>query len=36
MKIDVRYGLPFASVTIGYRGHELVLKNVLIDTGSAD
>lgn len=35
MKIDVRYGLPFVEVTIGYRGRELHLGHVLVDTGSA-
>ncbi|MFB9754430.1 retropepsin-like aspartic protease [Paenibacillus hodogayensis] len=35
MNIDVRNGLPFIEVTICYRGEELHLKNVLLDTGSA-
>jgi len=35
MKIDVRYGLPFIEVVICYRGEELHLRNVLLDTGSA-
>lgn len=35
MRIDVRYGLPFIEVIICYRGEELHLKNVLLDTGSA-
>ncbi|MDR6555009.1 retropepsin-like aspartic protease [Paenibacillus qinlingensis] len=35
MNIDVKYGLPFIEVTICYRGEELHLKNVLLDTGSA-
>lgn len=35
MNIDVRHGLPFIEVTICYRGEELHLKNVLLDTGSA-
>ena len=35
MNIEVKYGLPFVEVTICYRGKELHLKHVLIDTGSA-
>jgi hypothetical protein len=35
MIIDVRHGLPFIEVTICFRGEELHLKNVLLDTGSA-
>lgn len=35
MNVDVRYGLPFVKVTICYRGEELHLNNVLLDTGSA-
>ncbi|WP_239696633.1 hypothetical protein [Paenibacillus oryzisoli] len=35
MNIDVKHGLPFIEVTISYRGEELHLKNVLLDTGSA-
>lgn len=35
MNIDVKYGLPFVEVTICYRGEELHLWNVLLDTGSA-
>ncbi len=35
MNIDVRYGLPFIEVIICYRGEELHLRNVLLDTGSA-
>ncbi|CAM4292005.1 retropepsin-like domain-containing protein [Paenibacillus alkaliterrae] len=35
MNIDVRYGLPFIEVIICYRGEELQLRNVLLDTGSA-
>lgn len=31
----MRYGLPFIEVIICYRGEELHLKNVLLDTGSA-
>lgn len=35
MNIHVRYGLPFIEVTICYRGEDLRLRNVLLDTGSA-
>lgn len=35
MKMDVKYGLPFIEVVICYRGEELHLRNVLLDTGSA-
>lgn len=35
MKIDVKYGLPYIEVNICYRGKELQLRNVLLDTGSA-
>lgn len=35
MNIDVRHGLPYIKVTICYRGEELHLQNVLLDTGSA-
>jgi hypothetical protein len=35
MNIDMRYGLPFIEIGICYRGEELQLKNILLDTGSA-
>lgn len=35
MKIHLREGLPFISVTLTYKGKNLNLKEVLIDTGSA-
>jgi hypothetical protein len=35
MKIRLRNGLPFISATLLHRGKRLVLKNVLLDTGSA-
>ena len=35
MHIEVKYGLPFVGVTICYRGEEIHLKHVLLDTGSA-
>jgi len=35
MKIEPIDGLPFISVSISFRGQEITLSNVLIDTGSA-
>jgi hypothetical protein len=35
MIIEVKHGLPFVEVTIRYRGSELLLERVLLDTGSA-
>lgn len=35
MKFVVEHGLPFVAVTIRYRGIELQLERVLLDTGSA-
>jgi hypothetical protein len=35
MNIEVKHGLPFVAVTIRYRGSELLLERVLLDTGSA-
>lgn len=35
MRISVVYGLPFVEVSICYREKELLLKRVLLDTGSA-
>jgi hypothetical protein len=35
MKIRLRNGLPFISATLFHQGKRLVLKNVLLDTGSA-
>jgi len=35
MKIELIDGLPFISVSISFRGQEITLSNVLIDTGSA-
>jgi hypothetical protein len=35
MKIEIRKGLPYVIVSIVYRGREIVLENVLLDTGSA-
>lgn len=35
MKLTEHYGLPFVSITILFRGRELTLDKVLLDTGSA-
>lgn len=35
MRIQVRDGLPYVTVTLRYRGQQLDLANVLVDTGSA-
>ena len=36
MRIALRHGLPFVSVTVGYRDRQLQLDDVLLDTGSAE
>jgi hypothetical protein len=35
MKIRLQDGLPFVAITLGHRGQEILLENVLLDTGSA-
>ncbi|TDF97053.1 aspartyl protease family protein [Paenibacillus piri] len=35
MNLNVKFGLPFVSVTIQFRGQQLMLEKVLLDTGSA-
>jgi Aspartyl protease len=35
MRMQVRDGLPYVTVTLQYRGQQLDLANVLLDTGSA-
>jgi hypothetical protein len=35
MKVRLQDGLPFMSVTLDHRGQQLLLENVLLDTGSA-
>lgn len=35
MKIQVQGGLPFVTLSIVYRGQEITLNNVVLDTGSA-
>jgi len=35
MRLELEGSLPFVAVRIGYRGAEVVIRKVLIDTGSA-
>lgn len=35
MQLSLKYNLPFATVTIAYRGATLEIPDVLVDTGSA-
>lgn len=35
MNLSIRYELPFVTITIRYKGRNLELDNVLLDTGSA-
>ncbi|MBF0452440.1 MAG: hypothetical protein HQK75_17185 [Candidatus Magnetomorum sp.] len=35
MKIDIRNGLPYTTLTIGYNSQSIDISNILIDTGSA-
>jgi hypothetical protein len=35
MLISLRDGLPFTKVTVNYRGNEIEITDILIDTGSA-
>lgn len=35
MKIDIQHGLPFVQIEVTFRGKELILDKVLLDTGSA-
>lgn len=34
VNIEYKYGLPFCEITILYKENELILNNVLLDTGS--
>lgn len=34
MKIQLKEGLPYATVSLTYQGSQITLENVLIDTGS--
>lgn len=33
--LTLKHNLPFVTVTVGYRGREIEIENVLVDTGSA-
>ena len=35
MKIEIRNGLPYTTLTIGYNAQSIDISNILIDTGSA-
>ena len=35
MKLHLKYGIPFTEITLGNNNKEVLLKNVLVDTGSA-
>jgi len=35
MKIEIRNGLPYTSVSLTYEGRQITLDNILLDTGSA-
>ena len=35
MKIRIKNGLPYISATLAYRERHVILKNILLDTGSA-
>lgn len=34
VKLQLKYGLPFCSIKLIYKGNEIILDDVLIDTGS--
>lgn len=34
VKLNLKYGLPFCSVKISYKGKSMSIDNVLLDTGS--
>jgi predicted aspartyl protease len=34
VKLQLKYGLPFCSIKLIYKGNEIILEDVLIDTGS--
>jgi hypothetical protein len=35
MRLEVEGSLPFVAVRVGYRGAEVVIRKMLVDTGSA-
>ncbi|OAA87800.1 retropepsin-like aspartic protease [Clostridium ljungdahlii] len=34
VKLDLKYGLPFCTVSLSYNGKKISIDNVLLDTGS--
>lgn len=34
IKLDVKYGLPFCTVKLSYKGKSISIGNILLDTGS--
>jgi predicted aspartyl protease len=34
VKLQSRYGLPFCNIKLAYNGNEIIMDNVLLDTGS--
>lgn len=34
VELQLKYGLPFCSVKLNYKGKEITLNDVLLDTGS--
>ncbi len=35
MQLRLQHNLPFTKVKVGYRGQEVEIENLLVDTGSA-
>lgn len=34
VELQLKYGLPFCSVKLNYKGKEIILNDILLDTGS--
>lgn len=34
VRIELKYGLPFCNIKLSYNGNDILIDNVLIDTGS--
>ncbi len=34
VKLNLKYGLPFCTIKISYKGKNMLIDNVLLDTGS--
>ncbi|MDF2791799.1 MAG: putative aspartyl protease [Neobacillus sp.] len=34
IELQLKYGLPFCSVKLNYKGKEIILNDILLDTGS--